>query len=832
MYPHTEPAKPQGGQTASVKARCAVNRIFATMRDLPLRRRWAVLTAVALAGIALLAVDRYTPAIEVLPVVFLLVVAAAAFGGRGFGIGYAVLAATSFTIAEALSDGKPLDTALLINAIIAAAAASFIPVIVWYVARQTRELADLEARLRHAEFDRERLMQSEASKTALVRTEAYYRAVGESMPFGIWQSDAAGRLQYVSQSFREITGMTPEEISDNAWLSLVPGDDAKNFLERWADRDAAGDVWEAEFRLHGIDGKLYTILSRGVRLKDERGVTTGWSGMNLDITDRKRATDAVALLEDVGRQLTLSLDPNTILDRVATVCAARFADWVAIDVVQEDGSLRLASVKHTDPKKLESVRELRAYPRDPNEKTGPHAVARTGKSELYREVPDDMLVTRARDERHLALLRAVGMRSAMVVPLIARERVIGTLTLVDAEAGRRYTEKELSVAEVLAVRTALAYQNALHYARESRVADTLQRASLPSELPQLPGLRINATYVPGATESEIGGDWYDAFLLPDGKVGFTIGDVAGKGLRAAVSMGVVRQALRYAALDGMSPSAALRRVNRHLCLEGTGMVTAVSAVLDLANDRLVYSGAGHPAAVVCSRTNTVERVTTSGMPLGLFSQATYTEVERHLETGDLIVLYTDGLIENDRDLARGEGELETAIRAESRLSSPNPALSILHRMIAGTPKDDVAILTISLLRWPLDRLDIEAPAVPASARTLRQSLRRLAAGVGLDEHRSFGLLVAAGEAISNVIEHAYGLREGTIRLTGKRVDDHLVVEISDNGRWRAPRSEGRGRGLELMRSIVDEVDVTADDSGTTVRLVMSLVAAPVSEKVV
>ncbi|HYK51962.1 MAG TPA: SpoIIE family protein phosphatase, partial [Candidatus Eremiobacteraceae bacterium] len=484
------------------------------------------------------------------------------------------------------------------------------------------------------------------------------------------------------------------------------------------------------------------------------------------------------------------------------------------------------------PKKLESIAELRAYPRQTDETRGTHAVARTGKSELYPDISDEMLVRAATDDRHLELLRALDMRSGMIVPLIARERVIGTLTLVDAESARRYTPKDLSVAEVLAVRTALAYQNAVHFARESRVADTLQRASLPSELPQLPGLRINATYIPGATESEIGGDWYDAFLLPDGKIGITIGDVAGKGLRAAVSMGVVRQALRYATLDGLSPSAALRRVNRHLYLEGTGMVTAVTATLDLANDRLVYATAGHPAAFISSPAGDVERITTSGLPLGLFAQSMYSEVERQLETGELLVLYTDGLIENDRDIERGERDLEAAVAAEARSASPNPALAILHRMIADTPKDDVAILTIGLSRWPVERLDIEAPAVPASARMLRQSLRRLAAGVGLDEQRSFGLLVASGEAISNVIEHAYGLREGTVRVVGSRIDDNLVVEISDKGSWRAPRSEGRGRGLALMRSIVDQADVTADADGTTVRLILSLAATTATETVV
>ncbi|HYK53677.1 MAG TPA: PAS domain-containing protein, partial [Candidatus Eremiobacteraceae bacterium] len=354
---------------------------LANIHTLPPRRRWAVLTAAALAGIALLAIDRYVSAIQLRPVVFVLLVLASAFGGLWFGIGYAVLAAASFTFVEWLADGKTIDAALFVNAAIAAVSSSFIPLIVWYVAQRARDMADLEARLRQAELDRQQLVESEAVRTALLRTEASYRAVGESIPFGIWQTDAAGRLQYVSDSFLELTGMTLEQLADdNGWLARVPPADAKHFLQRWSERDSAGDVWEGEYRLHGVDGRLYTILSRGVRIKDERGITTGWSGMSLDITDRKRATDAVALLEDVGRQLTLSLDPNTILDRVATVCTARFADWVAIDIVQEDGSLRSAVVKHASPKKLESVVELRAYPRNTDEKRGPNAVARTGKS--------------------------------------------------------------------------------------------------------------------------------------------------------------------------------------------------------------------------------------------------------------------------------------------------------------------------------------------------------------------------------------------------------------------------------------------------------------------
>ena len=202
-----------------------------------------------------------------------------------------MVGSASFTLVEWLKEGKPIEAALLANIAIAAVSSCFIPLIVWYVVQRARDIADLEGRLNQAERDREQLVQGEAMRTALLRTEANYRAVGESIPFGIWQTDADGRLQYVSESFREITGMSLKQLSENGWLSLVPAEDAKRFLQSWGERDAAGDIWEGEYRLHGVDGRLYTILSRGVRIKDERGVTTGWSGVSLDITDRKRATD-------------------------------------------------------------------------------------------------------------------------------------------------------------------------------------------------------------------------------------------------------------------------------------------------------------------------------------------------------------------------------------------------------------------------------------------------------------------------------------------------------------------------------------------------------------
>ena len=794
---------------------------LAALRDLPASARWTVLLAVVALAAGLLMLDAAITGIELHPLIFALLIVATAFGGMRFGVTFAVVSAFAFTTIEWHRGGRPYDPTLLFNSLIAALASSCIPVLVVFLQQRARRATKLEAQLRQNELERTTVAATEAARIALARSEENYRAMGESVPFGVWQTDADGKLVYVSESYRRVTGLSLEELREGRWRSLVAEADARRYDDAWAARDASSNgFFEGEYRLRGVDGRSYTILSRGVRLRPDDGSPGGWAGVNLDITDRKRATDAVALLEEVGRQLMLSLDPTAILERVAVVCASRFAEWVIIDVVAEDGSLQTAAMAHADPAWAETAAALRQYPVNGDAEFGSGAVARSGRSELFAQVPVDLLREWAVDDRHFAQLSDLGLHSGLIVPLIARQRVIGTLSLYSTHDGRRYDEEDRGVAEVLGVRTALAYQNALHYAREVRVADTLQQASLPQELPRLPGLRIDATYIPGASESEIGGDWYDAFLLPDGAVGITIGDVAGKGLRAAVAMGVVRQALRYAALDGLAPSVALARVNRHLCYERTGMVTAISARFDPASNTLVYASAGHPAALVGAADGSVRRLATQGVPLGLFAESTYVELHERLERGELLVLYTDGLIEQRRNITEGERELEAAVGHESANQSASPAASIQRRVIEGRPKDDVAVLTIALAAERAEQLDLEMPAVAASARVLRQTLRRLAIDSGLDDDRTFSLLVAAGEAISNAIEHAYGLKDGTVRLQAHVRDGLLEVCIKDSGVWRASRSEGRGRGLPIMRQIVDQADVRADENGTTVRLAM------------
>jgi PAS domain S-box-containing protein len=775
------------------------------------RARWALGSGALLLTVATALLNLKFPLLRLPVLAFVYVLAF----DLAFGVRSAVVAAVALTAIFGASDWLA-DPSLRVFV-----ASSFLSrlivfglviALVQLTRRQTRFLDDQkhEAALRRL-------------KDELAENDARFRSASESIPFGIWRCNLEGRVTYMSPSFLNMLGMTLEEIRAGGWFERVADEDAERIREAWRNRNGWGDVWEDEYRIRGADGKLHVVLCRGSAVRNDAGETIGWTGVNFDLTERTKARDQLRLLVDVGRTLTSSLDPSAILQRVARVIVPRYADWFAVDILSDDGNLEPAVVQHSDAEMLDIARELRAYQRG-DRSEGAARVLQTGGSELFGVITDAQLQAAAHgaDERYLALLRRLNLRSAMMVPLRARDKVLGVMTFAQAESSRTFSSDDLSFAEILSARVALAFDHARMYEREQRVADTFQRASLPTRLPRVPGIKLRAKYVPGATESEIGGDWYDAFLLPSGEVALSIGDVVGKGLPAAVAMVTARQAIRGAAFEGSSPKEVLQRVNVRLTHEGGGMVTALYGIMDPVTLQFTFASAGHPSPLIGKADGSVEAVSVQGPPLGIFPDCSYDQETLKLEGGSTLVLYTDGLIEFNRDVGEGERALAEAVRAEMAEPSGNPSDGILRRMIAGPPKDDVALLTLTVSALPLETLDLVVTSEPSSARVLRQSLRRLALGVGLDDTKTTDLLLASGEAISNVIEHAYGCDVGPLMLRVFREGDDLVVRVADRGRWRTPRDDGSGRGLRLMEALVDKLEIQRDAAGTTVLMRISL----------
>jgi PAS domain S-box-containing protein len=404
-------------------------------------------------------------------------------------------------------------------------------------------------------------------------------------------------------------------------------------------------------------------------------------------------------LGEAGELLSGSLDPDETLSELAALAVRRIADWCGIELVDDDHSLRNVAVAHADPDRIAIAQELRRrYPVDPNSDSGVPNVIRTGRTELYPEVTDEMLQEGAIDADHLRLMRELGLASVMIVPLRARGRVLGAITLVASDPSRRYGPRDVALAEDLARRAALAIENAMLYQREHDAALTLQRALLPQSLPDLDGVTTAVRYEPAAPGTEVGGDWYEVVAAGDDVVGVTIGDVAGRGILAASAMGRVQPALRGFVLDGYRPAQAIEAVDRLIKeSERPEMITIFHLQLDRSTGLAEYVRAGHPPALLRRPDGEVVILDGEGTaPLGILRDMEVCRHEVELPPGSLLLLYTDGLIERrDTDINESLEQLREAF-ADAPADPESCVDWLLERFSDADAPDDVALLAMAV----------------------------------------------------------------------------------------------------------------------------------------
>lgn len=412
-------------------------------------------------------------------------------------------------------------------------------------------------------------------------------------------------------------------------------------------------------------------------------------------------------------------------------------------------------------------------------------------------------------------------------PLIARGRLLGAMRV---EGGSADLLDGVSLWDELATRVAVSIDAGQTFARERYVADTLQRALLPEHLPHDDRLAFDAAYLPGAAEAEVGGDWYDAFRLPDGRIAFSVGDVAGHGLRAAIVMGEVRQAVRAAAHDAASPAAVLERANAIVNMRPAPvMVTALFGVVDPTDGVVTYACAGHPAPILALPDGAAMVLSSAGLPLGIVDSCDAVDRTTTIPAGAMLVGYTDGAIEFARDPIAGERQLVSTAGVVAQHGTREAARRLLDRLFADTRNtDDVAALTIS---GPPDvhgrTFRFVSTALPAIVPFVRRAFERWLDANGIVEDERFAVIVATGEAMANAVEHAYAGSVGTVALEASLDDRQLHVVVEDAGRWRpAQRRDERGRGLPLMRTMMDGVEIRTNSGRTSVRLTKQFVQAP------
>lgn len=450
--------------------------------------------------------------------------------------------------------------------------------------------------------------------------------------------------------------------------------------------------------LHRRTGERRWQLLKSAPLLGPDGAIDGTIMVIEDVTDVKRAELAATFLASASAVLASSLDHEQTLRNVAQLAVPTIVDWCAVDLIDEDGVRQPVAIAHADPERVALAERLRAYgPEQPDPREGIGRVFATGRPLLYPEITDAMLRRTAVDEQQLELLRAVGFRAAMIVPVSLGGRTLGAMTLVSAESGRVLDEHDLDLAEQVAARAAVAIENSRLYTERSAIADTLQRSLLPEGLPEIPGYGLAAMYAPAVARTEVGGDFYDAWQVGEDWM-IAIGDVAGKGVTAAAQTALVRHTLRAASEYERSPAALLAQADRALKRQqGQSICTALC--LRLERERLTLAVGGHPLPLLLDAGG-VRTVGDPGPLLGGLEEVGWEEHVIELEPGTTLVTYTDGVTDaRAEDGTRfGADRLRATLSACGEHHDADEVVSELARALElfqpGGYADDTAVLVL------------------------------------------------------------------------------------------------------------------------------------------
>jgi PAS domain S-box-containing protein len=477
----------------------------------------------------------------------------------------------------------------------------------------------------------------------------------------------------------------PLSLDDVPSMRMLEGHRVESLLMRTVHRETGEINWRMlrTTPLFADDGELFAAVT-----------------VIEDMTAVKTAETRMRVLAESGRLLASALDYEQTLQNVANVAVPALADWCAVDLVDADLRRETVVVAHPDPEKVRLAQRLRAIESneiDPQQAIG--RVLRTGRSELFADINDEMLRQGARNEEHLELLRRLSFRSAIVVPLLVPTRTLGAITLVTAESRRRLTEEDLELAEQLGRRAAVAVENAQLHTTLTNIAETLQRSLLPDDLPDIPGWDVAALYRPAGAEQriDVGGDFYEVSAAGEEWL-VVIGDVTGKGVAAASLTALLRHGARFASRHNSRPAAVLRELDQALRTRGDdAMCTALCALLK--DGEVLLSSAGHPAGLLVAWDGTVTEAPPTGPLLGAFSDAQWPEVALPISSAEMLLFYTDGVTEQVGPADRFGVRRLRALAAAHATDSPSQLLGALADALdefrAGRARqDDVAAIAL------------------------------------------------------------------------------------------------------------------------------------------
>jgi PAS domain S-box-containing protein len=572
-----------------------------------------------------------------------------------------------------------------------------------------------------------------------------------------------------------------------------------------------------------------------IRLEDDEGHPMGVYYTVVDVTERHRARQRLALLDRAGRHIGRSLDINRTAQELADVAVPGLADFVAVDLLESVLlGAELASVPVTA---TDTVRLRRGGQRQPVNGDDPWSLVETGgvasypagsppvrclatgmswREERLDPVTDDW-IPHSSDGRRATFLE-LGPLSVMIVPLRARGTTLGVTTFFRCRRHEPFDRDDLQLAEDLVSRAAVCVDNARRYSRERNAALVLQRSLLPHRLPDQAAVEVAACYRPADELTGLGGDWYDLVPLSGARVALVVGEVPGHGIGAAAAMGRLRTAVRTLAALDLPPEEVLAHLDdlvaRSAHEEGIEVYSAggdntasigsgcVYVIYDPVDGRCAMAAAGHPAPVVVAPDGAVTLVELpQGPPLGAGGPP-FESVEVALAEGSTLILYTDGL------LARGnawsvDADRDRLRKVLERAGTPLDLCcrSLVDALVPARPHDDVALLMARTRRLGDGQVAAwDLPADPAVVADARRRATRQLARWDLDD-LAFTTELVVSELVTNAIRYS----EGPIRLRLIR-ERALICEVFDGGatapHLRHPRTTDEGgRGLLLVSQV-------------------------------
>jgi PAS domain S-box-containing protein len=553
------------------------------------------------------------------------------------------------------------------------------------------------------------LTERQATEEELQRNEERYRSLVESQQQLVWITAPSGAVVEDAPQWRAVTGQGLEEYLAHGWLDAVHPDDRPGAEEAWREALRGRTMFEWSYRVRTRASGYRHFEVRAVPIT-RHGRVVEWVGANTDVTPQREAEEMRGRLTD---QLGAAALRTARLQGATAVLAEALTVEQVVQVIIDVGRTALAAdhsaVALLDPDRgTLKVINSGGIPDAPGEEielshSSVMTMAVNSRRPVFAESPDSLRVqlvdAGAEEDQIDGFLSHTDERAWVGLPLLAAGRALGALRFSFTRP-RKISQEDGVFLEALAGQCALAVERATLFEREHRTAETLQRSLLPDRLPVVSGLMLAQRFRSGSRHVQVGGDWYDAFVLQDGRVAAVVGDVMGKGVKAAAGMGRIRNAMRALALTNPPPAAVLTGLDRvfEATEEEEQVTTLAYMVVEPATGEGTLALAGHPPPLLVSPQGVgLLHETEPGTPLGWATSRR--QFRFCVPPGHTAVLYSDGLVENrKRGLDAGLRELSSVV-AEAPpevVSSPHMLLDFLvDRMLSGYEQDDdVTVLAV------------------------------------------------------------------------------------------------------------------------------------------